>query len=76
MATASVEEVQAHLVELITKLRPGEELVITEHDRPIARLLPESTRVRNARRLGGAIGVLTVNQEDDEHIEDFRECMR
>jgi antitoxin (DNA-binding transcriptional repressor) of toxin-antitoxin stability system len=75
MATASVEEVQAHLVELITKLRPGEELVITEHDRPIARLLPESTRVRNARRLGSAVGILKVCEEGDEHLEDFREYM-
>jgi len=30
MATATVEEVQAHLAELIAKLKPGEELVITQ----------------------------------------------
>lgn len=75
MATASVQEVQAHLVELITKLQPGEELVITEQDRPIARLLPESTRAPNAGRLGSGMGILTVNQEDDEHLGDFREYM-
>jgi len=76
MATASIEEVQAHLVEWIAKLQPGEELVITKHDRPIARLLPESTRVRNARRLGSGVGVLMVREEDNEHLGDFREYMR
>jgi prevent-host-death family protein len=41
MVTATVEEVQAHLAELIAKLPPGEELVITEHGRRVARLVTE-----------------------------------
>ncbi len=75
MATATVEEVQAHLAELIAKLKPGEELVITKCDRPVARLVPESSPTRTPRRLGSALGVLTVREEDDEHLEDFGEYM-
>jgi antitoxin (DNA-binding transcriptional repressor) of toxin-antitoxin stability system len=36
VATISVEEAQAHLKELIGNLTSGEELVITEGQRPVA----------------------------------------
>lgn len=75
MVTATVEEVQAHLAELIAKLPPGEELVITEHGRRVARLVTESAATRKARRLGSAVGILTVHKEDDEHLKDFREYL-
>jgi len=38
-ATISIEEAQAHLAELIARLVPGEELVITQGDRPVAKLI-------------------------------------
>jgi antitoxin (DNA-binding transcriptional repressor) of toxin-antitoxin stability system len=38
-AMISIEEAQAHLAELIAKLVPGEELVITKGDRPVAKLV-------------------------------------
>lgn len=40
MPTFSVAEVQSRLPELVETLLPGEELVITPNDKPIARLLP------------------------------------
>jgi prevent-host-death family protein len=40
MATVTNQEAQAKLAELIHRLMPGDEVVITENDRPIARLAP------------------------------------
>ena len=49
MTTASIEEVQVSLRSLIAHLKPGEEVVILEHDRPVARLIGEPRQ----RKLGG-----------------------
>ena len=39
MAVVTIQEAQASLTDLIHRLTPGEELVITEGDRPVARLV-------------------------------------
>jgi antitoxin (DNA-binding transcriptional repressor) of toxin-antitoxin stability system len=41
MTTATIQEVQTHLPALIAQMKPGEELVITEHDQTVARLVAE-----------------------------------
>ena len=67
----SLEEVQAKLAEIVHGLGEGDEVVIVEGQRPVARLLgPPATRHR-ARTPGSARGQLTVLAEDDEHLSDF-----
>lgn len=71
MTTATIEEVQASLPALISSLKQGEEVVITEHDQPVARLIGEPRR----RKLGGGVGKLVIVEDDDSHLEDFKEYM-
>ena len=40
--TVTLNHAQAHLAELIGQLIPGEEIVITQDEKPIARLIPET----------------------------------
>ncbi|MGH8643525.1 MAG: type II toxin-antitoxin system Phd/YefM family antitoxin [Gammaproteobacteria bacterium] len=75
MNTISIEEAQSKLLELIEKLVPGEELVITRNDQPVAKLVGEQTQVRQSRLPGSAKGKLVIIAEDDEHLEDFKEYM-
>jgi antitoxin (DNA-binding transcriptional repressor) of toxin-antitoxin stability system len=76
MATiVSIEQAQAQLRELIGKLAPGEELVLTENHRPIARLVAESGRQRPPRVAGNCQGLVRIVAEDDEHLADFQEYM-
>ena len=75
MFTVTLEEAQAHLPELIDRLQPGETLVITRNDRPVVRLLVEETPKRKPRKAGSAKGMLTIIQDDDEHLKDFEEYM-
>ena len=44
MSSVTLEEAQAYLPQLIERLRPGEEIVITRDDKPVA-------TVREIRRL-------------------------
>ena len=75
MTTIPLEEAQAHLSEIIDRLRPGEPLVITRDDRPVARLLAEDKPTRQPRKAGNCKGMLTIVLEDDEHLKDFAEYM-
>ena len=73
--TISVAEAQAKLQELIQQLAPGEELILTENHRPVARLTSEATTVRQPRQPGNCIGMIRIVAEDDEHLADFEEYM-
>jgi prevent-host-death family protein len=74
-AVVSIEEAQAHLAELIAGLRPGEELVITQNERPVARLIAQGRETRQPRKPGSAKGKLVILADDDEHLQDFKEYM-
>ncbi len=72
----SVEEAQANLKELIHQLSPGEEVVITENQQPVAKLVSEAPRKQwEPRKAGSCKGMITLLVEDDEHLEGFKGYM-
>lgn len=73
-ATVTIEEAQAHLPELIAKLVPGEDVIITRNDQPVAELRPLPLR-KPQPQFGSCKGKLTIVAEDDEHLKDFQEYM-
>ncbi len=74
MLTITIQEAQAKLPDLIHNLKPGDELVITENNQPVAVLV--ASRLSQPRpQPGRAKGMLTILAEDDEHLEDFKEYM-
>lgn len=72
--TISIEQAAAKLSELIGALRPGDEIVLTRHEQPVARILP-SRATRSRRMAGSCKGMLVIHQEDNEHLKDFAEYM-
>jgi antitoxin (DNA-binding transcriptional repressor) of toxin-antitoxin stability system len=75
MSTVTIEEAQAKLPAIIDKLAPGEELIITRNQQPVAKLVGQKRPVRKPRQPGTCKGMLTIVSEDDEHLEDFKEYM-
>jgi len=76
MNMVTIEEAQAKLPELIAKLAPGEEVVITRNEQPIARLVGEPRRVRKPRQPGSAKDKILYMADDfDAPLEDFKEYM-
>ena len=45
MSTVTIEEAQTKLLDLIHTLQPHEEVIITENNQPVARLLPVEERL-------------------------------
>lgn len=73
MVTVSLQEAQATLPELIRRLAPGEELVITDDDRPVARLTPALPPPKKPREFGTLRGTVLSMEHFDDPLEEFEE---
>jgi antitoxin (DNA-binding transcriptional repressor) of toxin-antitoxin stability system len=74
MTTLPITHVGAELPALITQLSPGEEIVLVDGEKPVARVTPvDPASSRPKRTLGSAKGILRIIAEDDEHLADFAE---
>ena len=83
MTTIVLEQTQTTLAELIHRLMPGEEVVIVENDRAIARLVvnllpsarPTEPKKRWPCKAGSAKGKIRIAPDFDEPLEEFKEYM-
>jgi antitoxin (DNA-binding transcriptional repressor) of toxin-antitoxin stability system len=72
----TLEEAQARLPELIERLQPGEELIITRDQQPVARLTAADQTPKPLRKLGTLKGsVLYMAPDFDAPLDDFKEYM-
>ncbi len=70
MSTVTLEEAQARLGELIARLQPGEVIVITRDEKPVARLVAEPP----ARKFGSLKGtVLYMAPDFDAPLDEFKD---
>lgn len=75
MSTITIEEAKEKLLELIDQLAPGEEVIITRNQQPVAKLVGQQHATRKPRQPGNCKGMLTIISDDDEHLEDFKDYM-
>jgi prevent-host-death family protein len=74
MTTVSVNEAKTKLLELIHQLQPGDEVLITENNQPVARLTPAAQQP--PRKLGTLKGTVTYMAPDfDAPLDEFKEYM-
>ena len=75
-ATVSVEEAQANLKEIIHQLSPGEELVITENQQPVAKLVSEQAKPASPPRPGPGLckgAIVYMAPDFDAPLDDMKE---
>ncbi len=72
----SIQEAQGKLKDLIAGLAPGAELVITDDERPIAKLVAESSPPADAaKRQGGQLkGQIVIANDFDQLPSDIAEA--
>ncbi|MBC7882015.1 MAG: type II toxin-antitoxin system prevent-host-death family antitoxin [Anaerolineae bacterium] len=74
MTKITLQEAQISLGQLIHRLPPGEEVIITENDIPIARLVATSA-TQPLRKLGTLSGTVKYIAPDfDAPLEGFEDC--
>jgi len=77
-ATVTIEQAQAKLKEIIHQLAPGEELVITEHQQPVAKLVSEPLKNVKPPRPGPGVcrgEIVFMAPDFDAPPEDMKEYM-
>ena len=75
MHILTIEEVKSNLSEVIDRLLPGEEIIITRDSQPVARLIGEN-KTKRIPKLGTLKGtVLYMAPDFDAPLEDFKEYM-
>jgi len=75
MSTVTLEQAQTHLGELISRLSPGEEVIIAQQGQPLARLV-RSERTSWPCRAGSAKDkILWIAPDFDAPLDDFKEYM-
>jgi antitoxin (DNA-binding transcriptional repressor) of toxin-antitoxin stability system len=75
LTSITIEEAQASLKDLIHKLNPGQELIITENEQPIAKLISEPQKSQHRPGPGLCKGMITIIADDEDHLKDFEEYM-
>lgn len=68
-AEVSVYEAKTHLSRLLDRAAAGEEIILTRHGRPVARLGPIHQR-RSARKLGVLKGRVRVGRDFDAPLPE------
>jgi len=70
-----LEKAKAQIESLLQAALDGEEIVITQNEQPVVRLVPVSN-AKLRRRSGSARGLITMSDDFDEPLEDFAEYMQ
>lgn len=79
MHQASVEELPSSLPVLIKRILNGEEVFITQNQKPIAKLISVSTtRPESGKRIkaGSTKGMVKIADDFDEPLQDFQEYIQ
>ncbi len=74
MHQVSVEEAKTTLTDLIDAAVSGDEVVITKDAQHIVKLVPV-LGAKGVPQFGSAKGLITVAEDFDEPLDDFREYM-
>lgn len=76
MQQINIFEASKNLPDLIEAALSGEEIVITKDDQPIVKLVPVSpVKKRWPAKAGTAKGLVTISDDFDEPLEDFKDYM-
>ena len=75
--TIAVEDIKLTLPELLDSLTPGDEVILTRNQQPVAKLVSEPPKPQPKQRPGPGLckGMITILSDDDEHLKDFAEYM-
>jgi antitoxin (DNA-binding transcriptional repressor) of toxin-antitoxin stability system len=69
-----MEDVQVALPQVLDKLTPGNEIIITRDEQPVAQLVPWNAPAPRPQ-FGSCRDMLTIVVDDDAHLADFKEYM-
>ncbi len=75
MHQVDIQEAKMQLPDLVEAAMSGIEVVITQDNRPVVKLVPLA-RSKPHPRFGSAAGLITMSEDFDAPLEDFKDYMK
>lgn len=75
MTSVSIEEAQTKLSEIVRELQPGEEITITDHEQPLARMRKVAPTSWPCKAGSAKESILRIAPDFDAPIDEFQEYM-
>ena len=69
MHKVNIHEAKTHLSRLIKEIQEGEEIIIAKGNKPIVKLVL-LTEAKPKRRLGSAMGLITIAPDFNQSLKD------
>lgn len=73
--TLSIDGADILLRDLLNRLSPGDEVILTRNQQQVAKLISQPEPPKAWRVPGLGKGVLKIIEDDEEHLEAFKEYM-
>lgn len=70
-----VAEAKARFSELVKRAQAGEEIVVTRHGKPVARVVPAAVE-DEFPRIGALKGLIRIADDFDAPLEEFAEYLK
>lgn len=74
MFQIDIDKAKGQLASLFQAALNGEIVIITQNDQPVLKLVPIQSEKR--RKSGSAKGLISMSDDFDQPLEDFREYMQ
>ncbi|QKQ76980.1 type II toxin-antitoxin system Phd/YefM family antitoxin [Nostoc sp. TCL240-02] len=74
MQQITLAKASRNLADLIEAALSGEEIIIIKDNQPVVKLIPVSP-VKRPRQPGSAKGLITISDDFDAPLEEFKEYM-
>ncbi len=74
MHQISIQEAETHFAGILSEVRNGEEVILTDHDTPVAKVIPMPNPDTKRRIFGSGKHLIKYIADDfDETPEDFKD---
>lgn len=75
MHKVNIHEAKTHLSRLIQEVLEGKEVIIAKKNKPLVKLVL-MTEAKTKRQLGSAKDLISISEDFDEPLEDFKNYMK
>jgi antitoxin (DNA-binding transcriptional repressor) of toxin-antitoxin stability system len=76
MHQVTIEQATANIASVFADVLRGEEIIITDRENPVAKVIPLKNGTKPERRFGGGREMIAYISDDfNEPLEDFKDYM-
>jgi antitoxin (DNA-binding transcriptional repressor) of toxin-antitoxin stability system len=73
MHQISIQEAEFHFAGILSEVRNGEEVILTDHDSPVVKMIPLSKPHTPRGLVGSLKGKIWIADDFDETPDDFKD---